>query len=145
MIDKDKAVGELSKILFNISYPNMPNGQGWEQVEYHYKNIACGLIAKGYSRHNPGGLVELDKKSVYEECAAQLDPDWVGSLMLDKTIDIIIAKFGRAKQEVPSAEELYITLCLECGNKERGDLLNSEEKELELRRYAKALREMLIN
>lgn len=42
-----------------------------------------------------------------------------------------------------SAEEIYIELCLEAGNKERGDLLNSKEKEQELWRYATAIAKMV--
>jgi hypothetical protein len=41
--------------------------------------------------------------------------------------------------KVPSVEDIYMELCFECGNKERGDLLNSKEKEAELWRYAQAI------
>ena len=41
--------------------------------------------------------------------------------------------------KLPSEEEIYEELCIECGNKERGDLLNSADKEKELWRYVKAI------
>lgn len=47
--------------------------------------------------------------------------------------------FVTSPRDIPTVEELYIELCVECGNEERGDLLNSKEKELELMRYAQAI------
>lgn len=43
------------------------------------------------------------------------------------------------KKEEFNIQEIWEELCLECGNKERGDLLNSKEKEDELWRYAHAI------
>lgn len=55
-----------------------------------------------------------------------------------KEIESFCSRFGRPALEPLDEEAVYIELCLEAGNKERGDLLN-EEKEKELWRYAKAI------
>lgn len=57
---------------------------------------------------------------------------------------LALAPLGQPKARVMSAEDIWCILCTECGNKERGDLLNSKKKEQELWRYAKAIHNELI-
>ena len=55
----------------------------------------------------------------------------------------ILAHTSWLKKAVPRVEDVYMELCLEAGNKERGDVLNSREKELELQRYATAIHALM--
>lgn len=111
-----------------------------EVIKVKYRNMAKRVIKAGYRRTTPE-LAPLDSTGLaeIEDCIRHYVDD-AGTKDVERIMNVI-NKFGQI--DIQSEEDIYITLSMECGNKNRGDLLNSKEKEDELWRYSKAIYQML--